>query len=705
MIILFVLSLLVMIGHGASPGVNTQVKELETTTHEIRRNVSDDDDRRAIATSGVTDEWTYFHDAPPSQTINLRKPQQIEMAPTSSPTVVKGDSNVVSYRPTRQVWEYGVLAPNMMPSRLSSPSLSPMLIQGNTETSGVSSRSSPTSQDKGLQSETQSPVSSNISTESIVSANENRIPSTEEVKKPNILLILADDVGTGDIPRYWNSGLVKMPNIDKLSDMGVTFLDAHATPLCAPSRYMLLSGNYQHRGRNPNGSWNLGYENNQFTSNQKSLSEVLKGAGYQTFMTGKWHLGAKVPPSGLVDREKYLTSPWHNWSLPLIDGPQDIGFDHSYITTGGIQEPPYSFFRNGVLTTDVQSESVYWETGSYTTPVGDSVILRAGEGDVSWDSSSYNMILVNETSMFLDEHYRNYADQPFFAYVALGAVHIPHSPPNHYLDGQPVANEYPSGHLDMLLEMDMAAGSLVSMIERHGVANNTIIIFASDNGGLRYTPGIPHRSSGPLRGKKGEIWEGGHRIPFIMRYDGVFPANEQRDHFVGLNDVYATLCELLDIEVPPLSAQDSVSFADYILSHNNTDKLRNSLACYDYKKSTLQSDALRKGNLKLIRFFEELESRIELYDVQNDISESVDLSNDPFYKDVILEMINELQSLGPCPDDVIGLFPIHNHLLDVTFNTTCNFFQRKPWKCNEFIEGELNCNSICGRHTRVCASV
>ena len=234
--------------------------------------------------------------------------------------------------------------------------------------------------------------------------------------------------------------MVEMPNIQRIADNGVTFLNAHGTPLCAPSRYMLLSGNYQHRGRNVNGAWNLGYENNQFQSHQKSIAEVLKGDGYSTFMAGKWHLGGKVPPSGLMNKDKYLTDPRHDWNLPIIDGPQDIGFDHSIITTGGIQEAPYSFFRNGFLTTNIMSDVQYWNPGSYQTPIGESVINRAGEGDVSWDSSAYNVILVNETSAFIDRHLRDREKDPFFAYIALDSVHVPHSPPNHYLNGAPIAN-------------------------------------------------------------------------------------------------------------------------------------------------------------------------------------------------------------------------------------------------------------------------
>ena len=172
----------------------------------------------------------------------------------------------------------------------------------------------------------------------------------------------------------------------------------------------------------------------------KTVSRRCSKALVTTFMTGKWDLGGKVPPAGLMNKDKYLTDPRHDWTLPIIDGPQDIGFDHSIITTGGIQEAPYSFFRNGFLTTNIMSDVQYWNPGSYQTPIGESVINRAGEGDVSWDSSAYNMILVNETSAFIDRHLRDREKDPFFAYIALDSVHVPHSPPNHYLNGAPIAN-------------------------------------------------------------------------------------------------------------------------------------------------------------------------------------------------------------------------------------------------------------------------
>ena len=112
-------------------------------------------------------------------------------------------------------------------------------------------------------------------------------------KKPNVLVIFADDVGTGDVPGYWGTGRVKMPNLERLVAEGTTFTDAHSSPLCAPSRYMFLSGNYQHRGQRYPGLWNLNYQTNQFKPDQMSIAEVLKNNGYDTAMFGKWHLGGE----------------------------------------------------------------------------------------------------------------------------------------------------------------------------------------------------------------------------------------------------------------------------------------------------------------------------------------------------------------------------------------------------------------------------
>jgi len=527
-------------------------------------------------------------------------------------------------------------------------------------------------------------------------------------EKPNILLILGDDVGTGDIPLYWNSGLVDMPNIQRLANMGVTFKDAHSTPLCAPSRYMLLSGNYPHRGRSPHGTWQISGEQNQFQWFQKSIAETLKESGrYSTAMYGKWHIGGKIPlvQNGSIDTNKLLSNEDHDWSQALISGPQDTGFDSSLITSGGIQESPYSYFRDGFLTTNIP-DVVSWEKGNYSMPRGTSVIAKPGEGDPDWDSTAYNMIVVNETANFIDAHIASeQSEDPWFVYAALGAVHGPHSPPDYYLDGTPIASTYQSRHMDMLFEMDKAVGSLVNIVEERGLANNTIIIFTSDNGGIRTEKdkSFGHNSHGPLRGSKGDIYEGGHRVPMIFRYDGKFPVNETRNHMVGLNDIYRTLCTLTGVPVHETSAQDSVSFADYIFSENDVKGLRKYLATWMYKKNTERvATAIRFGSMKLIQYYG-TEAVTELYDLDNDLGEEFNLltTNTTFTK-MTEKMTRMIKSIGPCPIDQKS-FEIKTGP-EKGQRKTCDFFSSRPKRCHKgiYLAGETMCNSICGRHTRFC---
>lgn len=524
----------------------------------------------------------------------------------------------------------------------------------------------------------------------------------EKRPKPNILIILADDVGTGDLPMYWNhsSGIVKMPNLQSLSDKGVTFLDAHASPLCAPSRYMLLSGNYPHRGQQIHGTWGINKDYNQFRAHQQSIAQVLMDkANYNTAMFGKWHIGGKVPlhDQGVLNMEKILTHEDHDWSQALIEGPQDIGFKSSFITPNGIQKAPYSFLHDGFLTTNI-SDAVYWEKGQYSQPFGKSVIKRKGEGDATWDSTAYNMILVNETEAFVDHHMANNLGAPFFVYVALGAVHGPHSPPDKYLDGTPVDGIYPSSHMNMLLEMDKAVGSLIEIVDKRGLGNDTITIFASDNGGVK--PGrdsaeYGHNSHGPLRGYKGTLYEGGHRIPLIVRWEGHIPAKETRSNIISITDIYATLCDIASVKKPLRSAQDSISFANYLYAKNDTSGLRKWYGVWRGRH-----ESIRRGNLKLIRHHDTSTGKkvVELYDLTRDISETNNIRRN-VDKDSFKKLKRKLRKIGPCPRrDRKRKFK-----LSVTRKrVNCNFFKDDPTQCNIHNEGEIFCPSVCSRFPSFC---
>ena len=522
----------------------------------------------------------------------------------------------------------------------------------------------------------------------------------EDAKKPNILLIVADDVGTSDIP-YWGDNIVPMENIEKkLKSKGVTFYNAHSSPLCAPSRYMILSGNYPHRGLQKGGAWNFSAEQNQFIGDQKSIAEVLKEQfNYHTGMYGKWHIGGRVPAGGTYsnDKSRPLSCCDIDWNQPMEDGPNDIGFDESFYTMGGIQSAPYSFFRNGYLQTNI-NDIKFWEEGTYATvnDNGESIIDKPGEGDPNWDSTEYNTRIVKEVDDFLANHDTT---DPFFLYVGLGQVHIPHSPPKFY-NGTPVEGVFGDPHLDLLYEMDLVVGSLMSSVEDRGLLENTLVIFVSDNGGLN---GLDHTDDHDrhFRGAKGSVWEGGYTVPLIMRYDGVLPQQSNRTGLVGINDIYATLADFVGFDIPDGSAQDSISFARHANSIYE-DSNRKYMGVWSWKNKPAQ--AIRDGDFKyVIRYADTKEEY--LFFLPSDVKEQRNLLRgdqvSSFYKRIRNELDDELRRIGFCPKDVDEPFKIP-YGPDEGNQVTCNYFKADRTRCETQFIGEVNCNSVCGRFRKFC---
>ncbi len=393
----------------------------------------------------------------------------------------------------------------------------------------------------------------------------------------------------------------------------------------------------------------------------------------------------------------------------MEQGPWDIGFDNSYITMAGIQNPPYVFLRDNMLDMNLMNIT-YWDVGNYSMPRGLSKVDKEGEGAPDWDSTEYNMILVEETENFLDDYVSSNSSSPFFSYVALGSVHIPHSPPDKYLDGTSIAGVHETPHMDNLAELDLIVGSLTTTLEQKGLLNDTIVIFASDNGGLGLATGSDsarngHYSSGPLRSEKASIYEGGHRIPMtIMWENGRVPKGEKRSHYVSLSDLYATICELVGVQVPRTQAVDSVSFAKYLKNEDNSLRLRKNLGAWSFMKFKnrflLGQESIRKGSLKLIHHYQN--DTFELYDLANDISEKNDLIDitDP---KIVQDMYAELKDIGPCHDRA-GLFYVRKQKR----KRACEWFRRKHTfkRCAKFPEGYIHCGLSCAlRSSQQCKKV
>ncbi len=391
----------------------------------------------------------------------------------------------------------------------------------------------------------------------------------------------------------------------------------------------------------------------------------------------------------------------------MEQGPWDIGFNTSYISTGGIQSPPYVFFRDGMLDIEDDGEVVTWAEGNYTMHEGVSYIKTDGEGNIEWDSSAYNLILANETISYIDSQTETRSDKPFFAYMALSSVHIPNSPPDTFFDGSPIAGQYQTGHLDVLLELDKVVGHMTEALESRGLLEDTIIVFTSDNGGLNgettFSDKYGHYSNGHLRGAKGDVYEGGIRIPMTIRWDGGhIPKGETRSKLIGLNDLYRTLCGLVGVHVPESQAIDSIDYSDYIFDARVTTNTREYLGAWLYDYSRLQFEAMRYNEMKLVRNYQN--GTAELFNLTADPSETRDVSDE--HNDLVVKMFKRIRIDGPCHDKG-GHFRVRTLNKARTFRyISCYWIRQKrtEHRCQRFKEAEQHCGFSCaGRNRQYCA--
>ena len=247
----------------------------------------------------------------------------------------------------------------------------------------------------------------------------------------------------------------------------------------------------------------------------------------------------------------------------------------TYSLPQGIQGPPYIAFRNGRLDGNPE-DLIEWEPGSY----GNSVIPTKGFGFKQWDSSAAGPNLIHEATGFIDRHVEADTGKPFFMHYCTESCHVPHTPPKTLAGKSCTRGKQEIAHLDMLLEADIQLGVLIDHLRAHGILENTLILFTSDNGGLsRGKPGhklLGHNSNAPLRGSKATIWEGGHRVPLIAhwgdgtRADSTIPPAATSPALVGLQDIFATLAELTGQTLRAEQGLDSQSFLPALLQQNPT---------------------------------------------------------------------------------------------------------------------------------------
>ena len=400
---------------------------------------------------------------------------------------------------------------------------------------------------------------------------------------PNIVFVMADDMGIGDVSCYNGESMIATPNMDKLATQGVRFTDAHSpSAVCTPTRYGVLTGRYCWRSRLKRGVLN-GFSQPLISQNQITVAELLGKQGYRTACIGKWHLGVGWQSKDAFPITNRKDTARVDFTKPITDGPNDHGFDYSFITAAcSTVDSPYVFIENGKCT---------------ALPTGrmerrESVVTygsRPGPMVPGWSNEDVDPTYVKKTEEFVKQHLAGHKNAPFFVYLLLSTPHAPWLPPD-FVKGK--SKTGPRG--DMVVLADWCVGKVVDMLDRYGVSENTLVIVTSDNGPRIGKEG--HKSAGPYRGYKAHIWEGGHRIPFIARWPGKIKPNTTSDELICLTDLTATCAALTGTELPDDAAQDSYNILPALLAEKLDEPIRDAIVHHSAKGVF----AIRQGPWKLI---------------------------------------------------------------------------------------------------------
>lgn len=468
-------------------------------------------------------------------------------------------------------------------------------------------------------------------------------------ERPNIVFILTDDIGYGDVGPYKDENSpLPTPNIDLLAEQGITFTDAHSTSaVCAPSRYSLLTGNYPFRGLHRWGVWDFNRPLNVHGT-QRTIAESLHDAGYATGFFGKLHMGGDFYKKGANYFYRGSDALQIDFEQRFQNGPTSYGFNYSWVMTNGIQGSIYGFFKNDLYKpiNPAQPEVVPLPAGEWNG----GYQPKAGFGDPNWNSRLLGPILVRQAVKFIDSHVAAHgADKPFFVYYSTPAAHTPYTPP-YSLAGHPIAGVTGiDARADIFYEIDIQVGEILAALEKHGVADNTLIIFSSDNGGYTTTKqlAVGHDSVGGLRGKKALLYEGGHRVPFIVKWgDGTRSGSQiapgtVSDQLIGIHDWVATASEIIGQPGDQEQALDSVSFLPVLLGNQPEESpIRQELIL---QAGSLRNQdehrfyaGIRKDQWVLIVDAEE--TPVELYNLEIDLPQEDNRIADPAQADRIASM-------------------------------------------------------------------
>lgn len=400
----------------------------------------------------------------------------------------------------------------------------------------------------------------------------------QKTSKPNIVYILADDLGIGDVSCYNSNSKIQTPNIDKLASRGVIFRDAHtSSSVCTPTRYGILTGRYNWRSSLKSGVL-FGYDKGLLDPKRETVADFLKTQGYQTGVVGKWHLGWDWANIDAGPKKV-------DFSKPTQNGPNSHGFDYSYCIIGSLDMNPYAYVENGRCTT-VPVDTCPAEKGVR--------FYRAGMVAPDFKHEEVLPKFTEKAVGYINQHANK--DKPFFLYFPLPAPHTPVLPTGNF-EGKSQLSPYG----DFVLMVDDVVKQVVEALKAQGVYENTLIVFTSDNG---FSPAgdLPaqlnkgHNPFMQFRGTKADIFEGGHRVPFIVTWDKKMNKPQTSNQLICSTDFFGTVAALFNQKLADNTAEDSFSFLSEILPRKSESPKREVIVHHSINGSF----AVRKGDWKLI---------------------------------------------------------------------------------------------------------
>ena len=382
--------------------------------------------------------------------------------------------------------------------------------------------------------------------------------------KPNILYILCDDLGYGDVKCLGGErSKIATPNLDRLAAQGMVFTEAHSSSaVCTPTRYGILTGRYNWRTHLQQGVL-TGYSAPLIDKDRLTVPAFLKQHGYATACIGKWHLGMDISKQ--------------DPTAPVGDGPTTRGFDSYFGISASLDMPPFAFIENNRFT---------------EAPTAQKKFVRMGAAAPGFDAADVLPTLAHKAAEYIAARAKEHA--PFFLYLPLTSPHTPILPTKEW-QGKSGLNAFG----DFVMETDSAVGEVLAALDKAGIADNTLVMFTSDNG---CSPAAKpeeleckgHFPSELRRGYKSDIWDGGHRIPFIVRWPGKIKVGCRTDQITCLTDLMATSAEIVGAKLSDGAGEDSVSILPVLLG-TATGPVREAVVHHSIRGNF----AIREGRWKL----------------------------------------------------------------------------------------------------------